>query len=402
MNPVSIVTIREKQTLYKGDNPAERIELIKLEETDFDIVSQKDLYKVGDKAIYIQPDYCLSDISLFDGFIRPNDDESKSMLGKVGGLARRIRAKKFNFSKEPNGDVVYSNGILLPYEEVMIYLDSIGEGRKPINLTEKLSITKYEEPETTSNGGLNVNGGKPFPEGVYKTDEDNYFNVSNKLQFPIKLYGSEKCDGSSITIGFIPKYPNGFIASRNLVKPFMIRKHVGRREKTLYEKICFWTVPNLNIYKEVENDDDFIKYGKPYLEALRGLYIENLIFRGELNGGKIKGSGNKNNPASKEDVNIKWFGLDVFENNTCLRSTQKELEHFLTLMNKALSKDGVEFFKTVKCVFDKVFESKEELEKACNDYFKENMIEGIVIRPSEKSDFRFSCKFMNPEYDSKK
>lgn len=199
MNPVSIVVIREKQTLYKGDNPAERIELIKLEETDFDIVSQKDLYQVGDKAIYIQPDFCLSDIPLFDGFIRPGGDESKSMLGKVGGQARRIRAKKFNFSKEPNGDVVYSNGILLPYNEVETYISALMSRDimdiSNVDLTDMLDITKYEEPETASKGGLNVNGCRSFPDCIYKTDEDNYFNVSNKLQFPIKLIGTEKIDG---------------------------------------------------------------------------------------------------------------------------------------------------------------------------------------------------------------
>ncbi|MGM3357453.1 hypothetical protein, partial [Bacillus cereus group sp. BC233] len=86
-----IVTIKSKSKLYKGDLEAEKIELINLEETGFDLVSQKDLYQIGDKAVFIQPDYNLSDIILFDSFIRPNGDEKKSMLGKVGGQARRIR-----------------------------------------------------------------------------------------------------------------------------------------------------------------------------------------------------------------------------------------------------------------------------------------------------------------------
>ena len=98
-NAVQLITIKEKVPLFKGDEKAERIELIQLEENGFELVSQKDLYQIGDKAIYIQPDYCVSDIPLFEDFIKPNGDESKSYLGKVGGLPRRIRAKKFNFQK---------------------------------------------------------------------------------------------------------------------------------------------------------------------------------------------------------------------------------------------------------------------------------------------------------------
>ena len=87
---------------------------------------------------YIQPDYCVSDISLFESFIRPNGDESKSMLGKVEGLPRRIRAKKFTLSKEPNGDPVYSNGILLPYNEVVDYVGAMV--LENVDLTKKLGI----------------------------------------------------------------------------------------------------------------------------------------------------------------------------------------------------------------------------------------------------------------------
>jgi hypothetical protein len=56
-------------------------------------------------------------------------------------------------------------------------------------------------------------------------------------------------------------------------------------------------------------------------------------------------------------------------------------------------------FNTVKEVFVKVFNSKEEILQECNQYFKENMIEGIVIRTL---DSKFSAKVMNLEYDSKK
>ena len=398
MNPVSIVTIKNKIPLYKGDEQANSIEVIELEEVGFELVANKTLYQIGDKAVYIQPDYCVSDIPLFESFIRPNGDESKSMLGKVGGLPRRIRAKKFTLSKEPNGDPIYSNGILLPYREVHDYLNPNNKDMPELwklDLTKKLGITKYEEPEPVSKGGLKSGQteGK-FPEGIYKTDEENINNLWNhiekKIGYPIKLVGTEKVDGSSITIGITPEIPEGFICSRNLRKKLIIKKVTGRRNKKWYEKLLFWTNPDLNLYTEVENDDDFVRYGKPYLDLLINSGETNLIFRGELNGGKLKGSGNKNNPASKEQPNIKIFGLDKI-------NEYGEAEKVPYLLFKTeCEKAGVPL---VKEVFNKEFNSKEELLAECNNYFKNNMIEGIVVRTPYG---KFSAKVMNLEYDSKK
>ena len=398
MNPVSIVTIKNKIPLYKGDEQANSIEVIELEEVGFELVANKTLYQIGDKAVYIQPDYCVSDIPLFESFIRPNGDESKSMLGKIGGLPRRIRAKKFTLSKEPNGDPIYSNGILLPYREVHDYLNPNNKDMPELwklDLTKKLGIIKYEEPEPVSKSGLRSGQteGK-FPESIYKTDEENINNLWNhiekKIGYPLILVGTEKVDGSSITIGITPKIPEGFICSRNLRKKLTIKKVTGRRNKKWYEKLLFWTNPDLNLYTEVENDDDFVRYGKPYLDLLINSGETNLIFRGELNGGKLKGSGNKNNPASKEQPNIKFFGLDKI-------NEYGEAEKVPYLLFKTeCEKAGVPL---VKEVFNKEFNSKEELLAECNNYFKNNMIEGIVVRTPYG---KFSAKVMNLEYDSKK
>ena len=402
MNPVSIVTIKNKIPLYKGDEQANSIEVIELEEVGFELVANKTLYQVGDKAVYIQPDYCVSDIPLFESFIRPNGDESKSMLGKVEGKPRRIRAKKFTLSKEPNGDPVYSNGILLPLQEVENYCKNNKKGWHNsvhwINnsLYKELEITKYEEPEPVSKSGLKSGQteGK-FPEGLYKTDEENINNLWNhiekKIGYPVTLVGTEKVDGSSITIGITPKIPEGFICSRNLRKKLKINKVVGRRTKKWYEKLMFWTNPDLNLYTEVENDDDFVRYGKPYLDTIKTFKgKQNLILRGELNGGKLKGSGNKNNPASKEQPNIKFFGMDKVDvNNNGYKLTNEQFKYNSLILD----------LPTVKEVFNKQFNSKEELLNECNNYFKTNMIEGIVVRTL---DSKFSAKVMNLEYDSKK
>ena len=401
-SPVTIVTIKNKIPLYKGEEQANAIEVIELEEVGYELVANKSLYQIGDKAVLIQPDYNLSDISLFDSFIRPNGDESKSMLGKVGGQARRIRAKKFNLSKEPNGDPVYSNGILLPYNEVMEY---ISDGSKAttlefVNLTELLGITKYEEPEHTNKYGIKTGAGKVFPEGVYKTDEENINNLwnhlENKIGYPVTLVGTEKIDGSSITIGI--KNGEGFICSRNVNKPLTIKKVVDYRKPTIWEwiKSVFGIIPDLKVYEEVENDDDFVKYGKPYLNEMIKYSMHNWILRGELNGGSLKGSGNKNNPASKEKANIKFFGADKYENNVAEKQPYVE---FLGITNYFSAPPSTLQFNRVAEVFNREFTSKEDLLAECNAYFKQNMIEGIVVRTL---DSKFSAKVMNLEYDSKK
>lgn len=399
---VSIITIKNILPLYRGEEQAERIELIQLEENGFNLVAAKGLYKIGDKAVYIQPDYNLSDISLFESFIRPGGDESKSMLGKVEGQPRRIRAKKFNFSLEPNGDVVYSNGILLPVFDVRDYLsqknntplgitlDNLLDGM--VDLVSELEITKYEEPEVQPKGGVSVNGGRKFPEGIYKTDEENINNLWNhldkKIGYPVTLVGTEKVDGSSITIGV--KNGEGFICSRNLQKPLIIKKYVGRREKTLLEKLMFWTKPDLNLYKEVENDNDFVKYGKPYLDLLIQSGEDNIVLRGELNGKTLKGSGNKLNPSSKLENNIQFFGIDEIYNGVAYKLVDELVHNFKLTYPE---------FKFVKEVFRKEFNSREEIEKECEAYFKENLIEGIVIRDLSST---FSAKYMCNLYDSKK
>ena len=389
MRAVEIVTIKNKIPLYKKDEPALQIELIELEEVGYELVAQKHLYEVGDKAVLILPDYNVSDIPLFDSFIRPNGDESKSMLGKVGGQARRIRAKKFNLSKEPNGLPVYSNGILLPFNTVGYYLAEKKIAIDIENLDKLLEITKYEEPEIGSSSGLKTMGSMSFPQGLYKTDEENINNIWNSIKYLIRLIGTEKVDGSSITIGITPVIPEGFICSRNLRKKLAVTKHVGRRNKSFLETIMFWKKPDLNIYQEVPSEDDFVLYGLPYLNKLKESGITNLIFRGELNGGKLKGSGNKNNPASKGQANIQFFGSDALIDGVSVKDDYFNFD----IQSRLLE------FPKVKEVFNRQFDSKEELLEICNEYFKNNMIEGIVVRTH---DSKFSAKIMNLEYDSKK
>jgi hypothetical protein len=388
VNPVQIVTIKNKTPLFKGEEQANAIEKIELEENGFSLVSQKDLYQIGDKAVYIQPDYSLSDIPLFDSFIRPFGEAKKSKLGSNF----RIRAVKFNLH---TGDYepTFSVGILLPLKEVC---ESVPEFMsKDKSFDESLGITKWEEPDNSN--GIKTNGGNEFPSTIYKTDETNINNlwghIENKIGYPIELIGTEKTDGSSISI--IIENGDITIGSRKLIKPWFINKVVGRRIPNLFERFMglFGRKPDLLIREMVKNEDEFITLSKPYIDRIKEFYGDeivnvSMVLRGEANGQSWKGSGNKNNPSSKNSANIKFFGVDSYQGV----AVKMGEEHFNNLMEELK-------FERCKVVFRKIFNSKEEIQKECNDYFKRNLIEGIVIRTI---DSRFSAKLMNDEYDSKK
>jgi hypothetical protein len=408
IQPVQVVTIKSKTPLFKGEEQANAIEKIEIEENGFSLVAQKDLYEIGDKAVYIQPDYSLSDVPLFESFIRPFGDPKKSKLGSN----YRIRAVKFNLHTGDESPT-YSVGILLPIEEVVEYIHKtsttpIGIVRDGFYhpspneyykwLTKELGITKWEEPDILDNHGMKVSSGKPLPSGVYKTDETNVNNlwghIEKKIGYPIYLIGSKKIDGSSISL--IIDNGKVTVGSRTYVKDEMISKVVGIRELTLLGKIkqFFGFKVDVLIRKMIENDDQFIVLAKPYINKIKEkLHDDNFpqkfILRGEANGKSWKGSGNKNNPDSKNEPNIKFYGMDDYSSGVAVKMSDLE---FYTYMDQF-------GFERCPVIFSKPFNSKEEIEKECKDYFKTNMIEGIVLRTLDST---FSAKLMNDEYDSRK
>ena len=220
-------------------------------------------------------------------------------------------------------------------------------------------------------------------------------HLENKIGYPMTLVGSMKVDGSSISIIF--KGGKVTIGSRSLIKQLRVNKVVGYRNATILERLRkFFTgfVPDLKIYEEADNDDQFVTLAKPYIDKVIAHYggidkVPDMILRGEANGQSWKGSGNKNNPTSKEKPNIKFFGIDDYSTGV---STKMGEEDFKIHM------DNFEF-ERCPVIFIKQFKSREEIEKVCKDFFKTNMIEGIVLRTADSV---FSGKFMNDEYDSKK
>lgn len=378
MNGIQVLRIKEILPLFKGEEQANAVELIKLEGNDFDLVSKKGIHKVGDNVVYIQPDYCVSDNSLFGEFIAPDGDTSKSYLGKVEGKPARIKAKSFNLSKTPNGKKIYSNGILLPLIAVQEFLNvTYGSHHYSVTDEKLLGVYKYQEP-------LDENANTAsFPFGWYKTDEENINNVWNDLKFPVILLGTEKIDGSSITISY------NHICLRNLEIKRYINKVVGKRKRTLWEKLTFQK-PDLNVYEKIESDNPFIRIGKKYQDLLIELNLKNYVLRGELYGkGVSKGSGSKLNLYKDKEPDIRFFGIDIIENGVPVKLDYSEF----------LYKADVLKLPVVPVLFEDEFKSKEELVEKCENIFEnfKNM-EGLVIRDENG----FSAKYMNNYYDSKK
>lgn len=396
---VQKVTIKAKHQLYKGEEPANSIELLEFMENGFPIVAQKDLYQVSDEAYLVEPDYCLPDIPLFESYIKPYGDVSKSKLGKKNN---RIKAVKFNLHKG-DGNPVFSYGILLSYYDVLEFLKEkcpkTSEGLlkdglhyNDYDFDELLGITKYEASDENSQKGVKTGTSAGFPSDMYKTDETNFNKICNSIQFPIHLVGTVKNDGSSETIFYKNENKYG-ICSRNLEKPLYSNKIIGTRKATLWEKFIklFGWNTDLFIREKVLNDSDFVKAGLVYLNALRVYCKQNnlsLVLRGELIGANSKGSGNKNNPAKNLPLQLAFFGIDDYTGFTTKLSYNKFIEH-----SKALN------LPLCEEVFNKEFNSKEELIKECENYFKTHLQEGIVLRTP---DSKFSSKYLNLLYDSKK
>ena len=376
MEAINILKVESKHKLFKKEEEANAVELINLEGVGFDLIVQKDLYQIGDLVVYIQPDYCVENNELFSEFIAPKGDISKSYLGKINEIPSRIRAKQFLLSKTPNGKKLYSNGIVLPLNLVQEFINKkYGYNKASITDASKLGVYKYEEP-IDDNSDLGE-----FPSGFYQTDEENINNIWGELKFPVFLIGTEKVDGSFITIS------SKAIYTRNRSVKRYIKVSKGKRKRTFWEIITFQK-PDLTIYDIVENDkSNFIKIGKQYQDLLISLKADEYVLRGELVGKGIqKSSVNLN---SKEELNIKFYGIDIIEHGVTKKLCFDEFMYKASVLN----------IPTVRVLFEDDFKSKEELINTCEKIFEENKnMEGIVIRDEED----FSTKYMNNYYDSKK
>lgn len=372
--PVEIVTISRIIPIYKNGEEASSIQVVNFnfangDECGYNVISQKGIYQVGSKAIYIQPDYCLPDSPLFSSFTAPNGDPNKSRLGRNN----RIRALKFNFSFANSSDPIYSVGILLNTNELPIELLAAED------LAAALGITKYEEPEKGTTGQTRGT----LPSFLYATDEENCANLKSHINRVLES-GAEvaytiKVDGSSFTEYF--------------------KKDA---EGNWYTGIC-----SRSLEKKITDDttDSWVKLAKYSGLYERGMeYCKKhnieLAFRGEIYGQGLKGSGNKLNPDANKKQGLILFGVDDLSSGFATRIHYGQ-PHNLEIICHELKLQ----YTPARLFFQLQPRNYDELISFASDVFKiekeaGRVIEGIVVRTLYSNDL--SVKVMNPEYDSKK
>ena len=439
MKPVEIVMVEKLIPIFKDGTEANAIQVARVKEIDgesceFNIVVGKGLYEVGEKVVYIQPDYCVPDNDSFSEYWRPGGDEKKSRLGKKG----RLRALKFNFQFEGKTDPIYSNGIIIPVhivmtEEVVAESVRLELENQEFELQTLLGVTKYvadDSIEGSQNAGLNQGD---FPHFMYKTDEPRIENLKSHVNKcyneGIVLSGTLKRDGSSISL-YCRRNPISTeelsygVCTRNQEKKLdqlVVTGYIGEggvhlRQHFDKEKFTkgwmndvtgeFFTTQEaqekfLSIETEVCDSwvDTVKKHG--YLDKLIEyctLHDMQLALRGELIGAGNKGSGNKlNEDAKNSESKVVWFGIDD------LSSGHSERIDYSSPYNLKNFCEACELEYTTE-IFEGVFNYDMLIEKCEHDFnvIKEKtgqIVEGIVIR--SKYSNSMSVKYINNEYDSK-
>jgi len=427
MEAVSILKVEKKLQVFKAGEPANAIEVIRLcdesgDSLEFNIIAGKDLNEVGDYGIYIMPDYTLPERNEFMEYLEPGGDPSKCKLGK----GNRIKAIKFNFSFEREMDPIYSNGIF-------INLKFLPEFDHNQNLQEFFGITKYVAADNAESMKSGLTKGD-LPDFLYATDETRIETIKKHVNMVFdedeEIAFTLKRDGSSIT-NFCKIEPEGQrvgVCSRNQEKKLeqemttnyidtdgvQLHRYINRTEngnirgwfndssQKFYTKEEVEALGLKPIIVEIRDSfvDTTKKHG--YLDKLTKYCEDNkvqLAIRGELIGGSggSKGSGNKLNQDCKGDSKVVWFGVDDLSLGKATR-IHYGLPHNLKDVCETLD---LEYTKPVyigKLDYDGIIKKGNEI---FAEYKKNNhILEGIVIRTTKSN--RLSCKYLNPDYDSRK
>jgi RNA ligase (TIGR02306 family) len=252
----SIQKIREIKPIKDADN----IEIVRV--NNWDVVSKKGEFKVGDLCVYFEID---SFLPIRDEFEFLRKSSYKKMLDIEGFRLKTMRMR---------GQL--SQGLVLP-------ISMFPENVLPVGLdvTDLLGVVKYEPPIPAELNGA-VKGG--FPSFIPKTDEERIQNLTDKFEEwkhqGILFYESEKLDGTSSTFYF----NNGEfgICGRNW-------EYLETEGNTFFR-----------VARELKLEESFRKFGK------------NLAFQAELIGEGIQG-----NPYKIKGQTIRVF--NVFDIDTQTR-----------------------------------------------------------------------------------
>jgi tRNA-binding EMAP/Myf-like protein len=153
---------------------ADRLEIIKLENMGYMIISQKGLYKVGDNVLYCATDSVLPEYLLRPGFW--DESRGKGMLS--GSQGNRVRPKRLRG--------VFSEGILLRgdgHEDAYNFISNAAKEQKYLipghEFAEFLGITKYEPKPENIPQNMRVKALGQFLDLTIKYDFDSIKKAPN-------------------------------------------------------------------------------------------------------------------------------------------------------------------------------------------------------------------------------
>lgn len=431
MKVVDLVYVYELIPIYKEGVEANSIQVARIKDKEgnscqFNIVVGKGLYNIGDKVIYIMPDYTIPNTKTFKEYYAPGGDEKKSKLGRKG----RIRAIKFNFQFYGESNPIYSNGILIPLAEIN---SLIGEDEyhkfqdMTLNLQELLGVEKYVADDNSGNSSASGLTSGDRPSFLYETDETRMEMLKSHIEKCFQegeVFGfTLKRDGSSISEFFkleldntervgicsrklekklLQEYVSCYKDGENILHPYFNKE---TQENGWFNDTTkkFYTNEEVKQFEPVVTEvrDNWVDTDKKfgYLSKLTEYcrkYNTQLCLRGELIGGGIQG---KNiNLDSKGEVKVVWFGIDDLTPGFTTRINYSQ-EHNLVKVCEELD------FEYTKELWEGNY-SYDEIIKLCEEYFAKvksetgQLVEGIVIRTKYSN--KASFKYLNPEYDSKK
>ena len=430
MKPIDVLKVDKILKIYKEGVEANSIEVLRLENCEFNVVVGKGLHKVGDKIIYVMPDYSIPNSEIFKEYISPGNDPKKCKLGKKN----RVRAIKFNFQLFGMSDPIYSNGIAIPesiFNELYPNVD-----KENTDLQALLQVVKYEAEENIEGGVSGLTKGD-LPSFLYATDESRIETLKSHVNRVFEegevLSITIKRDGSSTSI-YDKKDPINpesrliGITSRNMEKKldqqmvswykqgdYILHPYFNREtnppQHGWYNDFTKEFFSDEQVKSDIQFEPIITEIRDSFVDCVKeNKYLDKLVeycdkynvelrLVGEIVGrGGSKGSGNKLNKDALGDRKIIWFGVDDLSSGHATR-IHYGMDHNLKKISTELNLEYTEIIHEGVMSYDDIIKFGDELFKKIETETGQ-IIEGIVIRTKVSN--KLSCKYLSSFYDSKK
>lgn len=357
--PRTLATI-QRITSIESIEGADKIEIAHL--LGWQCVTQKsNNFKPGDLVCYFEIDSMLPLDTEEFSFLRKNPAETHGRIKTI-----KLKGK-------------FSQGLLLPIEIIRSVLKTADEQfEEGQDLTERLKIKKYEPPQTTNLGGENLGD---FPQFVSKTDETRiqaYPDVLTRHKGE-RMYVTEKIDGSSVTVFYVPRNTPGIPTKCLELNPYVdMIFGVCSRNLVLKESLdnSFWkAVTDVNLRQKLT------ALNKP------------IVLQGELFGAGVQG-----NKLKAPKTSIVWFNVvDPMTRRYYGYEASQDLLTALGLTRVPVLTDNL--------ILDHTVEDLVQYSIGKSALNPEVWREGIVLRSYEPKEDRelgnLSFKVINPEFSVK-